>query len=267
MIPVYVVSETPTYGASSRPAAISRTSTLPAAMKVRAAPTGHERVRSPGSVAMRGMVIEEPDMAGQRWAAARRRRARPLIRHATLGEPWQASDPAETWSPSSWSVPSCWRAARQRRPLSRPRPRSRRAASLRRPGSSSNVPRPRLRHDRDRLQVGHDQDRCGVRPGCLGRDRDGKEARSQLDGRLQRDRRGRPSSTARRAKRSPATGPGSTSRRTAPTRGWSATSSASRQTPCTSWRPIRRKSQVYGCPVCATLRGAPGANSDGLSLG
>ena len=42
MIPVYVVSETPTYGASSRPAAISSTSTEAAARKVSAAATGYQ---------------------------------------------------------------------------------------------------------------------------------------------------------------------------------------------------------------------------------
>ena len=54
MIPVYVVSETPTYGARSRPAAISSTSTLAAATNVRAAPSGHDRGRSARLVTIAG---------------------------------------------------------------------------------------------------------------------------------------------------------------------------------------------------------------------
>ena len=49
MIPVYVVSDTPTYGARSRPAAISRTSTQAVARKVRIAATGQVR-RRPRSI-------------------------------------------------------------------------------------------------------------------------------------------------------------------------------------------------------------------------
>src|SRR5687767_2765305 len=56
MIPVYVVSDTPTYGASSRPAAISRTSTQAVPRKVRTAATGqgrrHPRRSAPPSPAL-----------------------------------------------------------------------------------------------------------------------------------------------------------------------------------------------------------------------
>ena len=62
----------------------------------------------------------------------------------------------------------------------------------------------RLRRDRDRLQVGHDQDRCGVRSRCLGRDRHRRRS-SRSSGRTASPRRtgGRPPSMGRRAKRSP----------------------------------------------------------------
>ena len=43
MIPVYVARDTPTYGASRRPAAISSTSTQPVARNVSAAATGQRQ--------------------------------------------------------------------------------------------------------------------------------------------------------------------------------------------------------------------------------
>ena len=98
MIPVYVVSETPTYGASSRPAAISRTSTLAAARNVRAAPSGHERGRSPGWWPSR-----DGNRGGGTASACDARQ-----RSGTLVGPWQASDSAEPSSPPSSSVWSRW---------------------------------------------------------------------------------------------------------------------------------------------------------------
>ena len=70
MIPVYVVSDTPTYGASNRPAAISRTRMLPAATKVRTAAAARGQC-APLAWAHNGAMAAPNTLEGTSWRLVR----------------------------------------------------------------------------------------------------------------------------------------------------------------------------------------------------